>query len=225
METEDDICSVMHSYARKSLKPTFTVGSELTPLLKTPDDRPAKKPKPNIKTPEAPPVLLDVMLRVEKMQEESLARLVHIESAVKDNSASIKSLVDSLEPLAKHMDGMAVKVEKVGSRVTTLEKKNTTLHERVEELDSYKRRWNLRVAGVEERTGENVKQLIINLFSEVSPDIAGQLPLLVDIAHRLGPRSNKEQLSWRIIVQFISRSHGDKIWRDATLEKMAMGDC
>lgn len=41
-------------------------------------------------------------------------------------------------------------------------------------------------SGAEERISENVKQLIIDLLSEISLDIAGQLPLSVDIAHKLG---------------------------------------
>lgn len=52
-----------------------------------------------------------------------------MESQVKDNSASIKSLVDSL---TKNIDRMAVKVKKVDSRVTTLEKESAALCERVE---------------------------------------------------------------------------------------------
>lgn len=216
MEHSDDIRDTIHSYARRSLEPTFTdKDAEFTPLPATPDNRPAKKPKPSVKTPEAPPAMLAVMLRIEKMQEECLARMVHVETAVKANSASIKDVVDSLQSLAKHMDDVSEKMENIESRVSSLQKENATLRNKVEEMDSYKRRWNLRVAGLEESSGENVKKLVIDLFSAVSPDIADQLPLSVDIAHRLGPRSDKSKSSRRIIVQFISRFHRDKIWRDA----------
>lgn len=205
MEHSDGVRDTIHSYVRRSLDPIFTdKDSGFTPLPETPDNRPAKKPKLNVKTPEAPPAMLVVMLRIEKMQEECLARMGHVESAVKANSASIKDVADSLQSLAKHMDDVSEKMENVDSRVSSLQKENAALRDKVEEMDSYKRRWNLRVARVEESSGENVKQLVIDLFSTVSPDIADQLPLSVDIAHRLGPRSDKLKSSRRIIVQFIS---------------------
>lgn len=89
------------------------------------------------------------------------------------------------------------------------------LKDKCNELDSYKRRWNLRVAGVPKHAGENIKKTIIDLFCQVSPDIADQLAFSVDIVHRLGPLSGAAHSSRRIMVQFLSRSHRDKIWRDA----------
>ncbi len=69
-------------------------------------------------------------------------------------------------------------------------------------------------AGIPEKAGENVKQMISDLFSQVSPSIAADLPRGVDIAHRLGPRSAAERSSRRIIVLFSLRSQRDKVWRD-----------
>lgn len=216
MSDSENICDVMHSYARRSLEPALTESEPiLTPLPETPDNRPTKKAKQSAKTPEALPTMMALMLRIEKMQEETLARLVHMESAVKENSSSVKSLAEAMDCLAKHLNGVMERVDVIDTKLVALEKENAVLRERVEEMDAYKRRWNLRVAGLEERAGENVKQLIVDLFSEISPDIADKLPMAVDVAHRLGPRSDKERSSRRIIVQFISRSHRDKIWRDA----------
>lgn len=62
-----------------------------------------------------------------------------------------------------------------------------------------------------------MKQRVITIFSEISPDIADQLPSSVDIVHRLGPHLEKRGSPRRIIVQFISRTHRDKIWKDARL--------
>lgn len=45
METVDNNCSILHSYATKSLELTFTVGLELMALPETPDNHPAKKTK------------------------------------------------------------------------------------------------------------------------------------------------------------------------------------
>lgn len=159
--------------------------------------------------------LLAAMERVERMQEESLRRLRSLETSVKTNTDTLRSVTDSLEFLGKQVEDVTKKTDNLQTRVETLEKENTVLREKCNDLDAYKRRWNLRVAGIPERPGENVKKIITDLFSQISPDIGDQLPLAVDIAHRLGPRSGEDRSSRRIVVQFLSRSHRDKIWRDA----------
>lgn len=61
-----------------------------------------------------------------------------------------------------------------------LEKENAFLRNKCDKPDAYKRRWNLRIAGMEERMDENMKQRVISLLSELSPDIADQRPSSVD---------------------------------------------
>lgn len=159
--------------------------------------------------------LLSAMERIERMQEESLRHLRSLEITVKGNTDTLKSIIDSLEFSGKQVEDVTKKADNPQTRVEELEKENTALRQKCNDLDAYKRRWNLRVAGIPEQTGENVKKIVIDLFSQISPDIGEQLPLSVDIAHRLGPRSGEARSSRRIIVQFLSRSHRDKIWRDA----------
>lgn len=53
---------------------------------------------------------------------------------------------------------MASKVETLQQRVQVLKKENTKLKDKCNDLDAYKRRWNLWVAGVPEQLGENVKK-------------------------------------------------------------------
>ncbi len=62
---------------------------------------------------------------------------------------------------------------------------------------------------------------VIDLLSRVSPGIADSLQNSVDVAHRLGPKNRKagnkdtNKQPRRIIVQFLSRTHRDRIWADA----------
>ncbi|KAI2646758.1 LINE-1 type transposase domain-containing protein 1 [Labeo rohita] len=89
------------------------------------------------------------------------------------------------------------------SKVEILEKENKSLKEKCCGLDGYKRRWNLRVAGIPERERENVKIVVIEVFRSLSPLSAEKLQDMVDIAHRLGPKSGNSNRR-RIIVQFLS---------------------
>lgn len=149
-------------------------------------------------------VLLIVMERVEKMQEESMRRLQSFKATVKDNTCSIKSVTDAMEYMGKQIKEATDKVEILEKKVGFLEKENGVLRDRCNELDNYKRIWNLRVAGLKEQAGENVKKIMVDLFSQVPPDNADQLAFSVDIAHRLGPSSGEARSNRRIIVQFLS---------------------
>ena len=149
------------------------------------------------------------------MQQETLGRLDSLERSVGENTGSIKTVNTTLDGMGEQLAVARTEIDALHTKVATLELDNTKLREKCYELDAYKRRWNLRVANVCEQEGENVKEVIIDLFSQVSPGIANQLSSSVDIAHRLGPRSDDATSPRRIIVQFISRTHRDIVWRDA----------
>lgn len=228
MDKEEDISSTMHSYAKKAPQveegemevtlPEQEGSDSALSLPKAPKQRAAKRIKTNDDNEGqsvSNSVLLTIMERVEKMQEESLRRLQSLEATVKDNTCSIKSVTDAMEYMGKQIKEATDKVETLEKKVGFLEKENCVLRDRCNELDNYKRRWNLRVAGVKEQAGENVIKMMVDLLSQVSPDIAGQLAFSVDVAHRLGPRLGEARSNRRIIVQFLSRTHRDKIWKDA----------
>ena len=99
---------------------------------------------------------LTVLETVEKMQEESLRRLQSLEATVKDNTCSIKSVTDAMEYMGKQIKEATDKVDTLEEKVVFLEKENGVLRDRCNELDNFKRRWNLRVAGVKEESGENI---------------------------------------------------------------------
>lgn len=159
--------------------------------------------------------LLSIVQNIERMQRESLRRLMSLEGTVNQNSASIQSLCNSMVATEKKVDEAVQKTSLLQSKVDVLEKENHALRKKCNELDAYQRRMNLRVSGIPERAGEDVKKMMIDLFGQVSPAVADQLPLFVDVAHRLGPRSEDERSSRRIIVRFSHRSIKERIQRDA----------
>ncbi|KAL0178595.1 hypothetical protein M9458_027489, partial [Cirrhinus mrigala] len=227
MEADRRVQGAMHSYAKKSLDAAFkgndaanTSGSKIPLTLPETPKPPSKKSKivdrvgsdnqtvSNVH-------LLEVLERVEKMQAEFLTRMQSLETTVKDNTNSLNSVTEALEFMNNQVEEITDKVSSLQNRVESLEKENRVLRDKCDELDAYKRRWNLRVAGIQEQRGEDVRKILIDLFSKVSPEIADQLIYTLDVAHRLGPRSEGARSSRRIIVQFLSRNVRDQIWRDA----------
>ncbi len=164
-------------------------------------------------------MLLAAIEKLSKLQEESLAKLKSVEASVKENTSSICKLTCSLEAINRQMEDVTEKVLSLQSKVENLEKENKYLKEKCSGLDSYKRRWNLRVAGIPEREGENVKMVVIELFRNLSPHSGEKLQDMVDIAHRLGPKSGNSNPR-RFIVQFLSRTCRDAIWAEAILSEL-----
>lgn len=123
METEEDIRSTMHSYAKpldSQLEMDILMEQEdscLAQLLpETRKPQRAKKSKTfasseNETQPVSNSLLLTVMERIEKMQEESLRRLHSLKTSVKDNTSSIKSVTDALVLMGKQVEDMRNKVE------------------------------------------------------------------------------------------------------------------
>ncbi|XP_053179039.1 interferon-induced protein with tetratricopeptide repeats 5-like [Scomber japonicus] len=194
----------MHSYARKALENQLEVLDGLinsenpTPICEgSVEGRlPGKKSKTlasegDTQQNVSNSALMNVMERIEKLQEESLRRLQSLESTVQDNTQAIRSATDSLEQLGKQVDDVTLHVDSLQSQVETLEKENAVLRESA------------------------------SLPKKMEPqNIAQQLHFSVDIVHRLGPRSADRHSSRRIIVQFLSRTHRDKIWKDARTSKL-----
>lgn len=225
MDEDKPTRGAMHSYAKKSLDAALKVNDAKNPsgfkvpLPETPK-QPPKKSKFGERSASDNQVisnlqLMEVLERVEKMQLDFTHRMQSLEATVKDNTGTLNSVTEALGFMSNQIEEVSVKVSSLQNRVESLEKENGVLRDKCEELDAYKRRWNLRVSGIQEQRGEDVRKILIDLFGAVSPEIADQLVYALDIAHRLGPRSEGARASRRIIVQFLSRNVRDKIWRDA----------
>lgn len=198
----------MHDYARR-------LDSQFESAPDTPSKSPAQK-KSRIAHHEviSNAVLLKAIEKMSKMQEESLVKLKSVEVSVKENTASITKLTFSLEAMKEQVAGVTEQVTTLQTKVAALEKENKILKEKCSAFDGYKRRWNLRVAGIPEREGENAKIVVLEVFRDLCPNITEKLQDMVDIAHRLGPKSSNANPR-RIIVQFLSRTCRDAIWAAA----------
>ncbi|KAM3599083.1 uncharacterized protein V6R79_018580 [Siganus canaliculatus] len=65
------------------------------------------------------------------------------------------------------------------------EKKISELEEKLNEAERYQRRWNLRLYGLPEQGGEDIKRRVTEICSAIAPEVRDPL-LHVDISHRIG---------------------------------------
>lgn len=154
----------------------------------------------------------------------------------------IEGLQASVEFITNEIKDIKCNADHTEKRVVITEKKITELERKVAELERYKRRWNLRLYGLSEQQGENVRQRAMEVCKAVVPSLAHKADTLVDTVHRLGklekattPRSKDNTASDAetnttttrprgIILQFTMRYFRDAVWKAAKKNRYLSGN-
>ncbi|XDV17573.1 hypothetical protein PO909_023408 [Leuciscus waleckii] len=123
----------------------------------------------------------------------------------------LASIVKAVEFNAAEIKDCKSQVQTTGREVSVLKKNNEELRERVLELERYKRRWNLRIRGIKEKEGEDIRMVVTDLLVKISPSWSPNINHIVDTVHRVGRR--EENKTRHVIIQFTQRIHRDALWR------------
>ncbi len=94
--------------------------------------------------------------------------LTNIAKVVEFNAAKIKDCKTQLQSTVR--------------KVSALKKDNAELMERVLELERYKCRWNLRICGLKEKVGEDIREVVVQLLVKISPSWSSNINHIVDHA-------------------------------------------
>lgn len=116
------------------------------------------------------------------------------------------------------IDGQNELIQKLKTEVKELSEENTAIRKkikslksstdrRIDELEQYGRRNNLRIRGIEETTGENVNKIIMDTAKKIGARIDESC---IDRAHRVGRPGNDKPRP--IIVKFTSYAHRREMW-------------
>lgn len=114
----------------------------------------------------------------------SLKSVINERSDILDKG--IEGLKESVEFLTEELKDIKIKTDRTDKRVNAAEKRIDELENKVLDLARYKRRWNLRLYGLQEKEGENVRQRVLDVCKAVAPDFASKMNELTDSVHRLG---------------------------------------
>uniref|UniRef100_A0A1A8MRJ2 Uncharacterized protein n=1 Tax=Nothobranchius pienaari TaxID=704102 RepID=A0A1A8MRJ2_9TELE len=84
-----------------------------------------------------------------------------------------------------------------------------------EDQARYKRKWNLRLIGLPEKSEENVRETVIGLLTRVVPVSVDKLRDTVDTVHRLGVKGNaaSSTIPRAVIIQFSLKTLRDEVWK------------
>lgn len=141
--------------------------------------------------------------------------IAEVKEAVKENATQITGLTEAFEFICADIKTMKHRVDHIESKVKEHEASRDTREKRLAHLESYTRRWNLKLYGLEEKEKQDVRKEVIQVCQAFLPEAKDKLPDVVDTVHRLGPRKLTNNQPRAIIMQFTSRIYRDAIWHAA----------
>lgn len=120
-----------------------------------------------------------------------------------------------VEAVCVKMKDMTEKIVGIEKRVEKSEETVMKCLNCVSDLESYGRRWNLRLYGVTEAEKEDVRAEVIKVCWEVLPSEREKLHDAIDVAHWVGKQRHGDPRARGIILRFVSRRHREAIWKAA----------
>lgn len=130
---------------------------------------------------------------------------------LKQNTIMIAELSKGVEFNAKEIKDCKSASSNLRKEMCKVAKENAEMMERVQELERYKRRWNLKLRGLKEKTEERTRDEVLGIIAKINPQWSTKLECMVDSVHRVGKK--EEGRNRQVVVQFTMRHYRDEFWR------------
>ncbi|ROI65362.1 LINE-1 retrotransposable element ORF1 protein [Anabarilius grahami] len=150
---------------------------ESSSLQNTPTKVQAKKQKGNENPEISNAALLETIVTRFDLQDGKLSSIEH---KITENSLMIVNLTKAVEFNAAEIKDCKTKINLFEKQLTSVVTSHADLISRTSELERYKRRWNLRVIGMKETAGEDIRREIVSLLAEIAPHLQHKLEDIVD---------------------------------------------
>ncbi len=153
-------------------------------------------------------VLSDIQVLASK-HDKTLQKILMIKITTEATAKQIKSLNATVQQLA------GIHKEAVNQLESELQRlREESLKTSVHECRRYSWNWCLKLHGVAEKDGEDVRSVVINTLGKVTSGIADRTQNSIDVAHHLGPKQ-ADGTARSIIILFSLRRTRDLIWNAA----------
>ncbi|KAL1250622.1 hypothetical protein QQF64_018418 [Cirrhinus molitorella] len=199
---------VAHEYAMEVDGNSKEKRKEPSSLQNTPTKTLPKKQKSAESSEVSNAALMETL--IDRFDQQD-GKLSSIERKITENSIMIVSLTKSVEFNAAEIKDCKTKINLLDKQLTTVSTTHEDLINRTSELERYKRRWNLRIIGMKESTGEDIRREVVSLLAEIAPHLQHKLEDVVDTVHRIGPKTKEK--TRQVIIQFCMRKYRDEFWR------------
>ncbi|CAI5692233.1 unnamed protein product [Oreochromis niloticus] len=138
-------------------------------------------------------------------------KMADINNKLSENASLIANLVESIEFNAAEVRDCKDKIAGLEKEASTLRREVDELKEKARERDRYSRRWNLRIKGMKEGMGEDIRKEVIKILAKIAPEWSDNMEYIVDTVHRIGRK--EEGRNRQVMIQFTKRIHRDGIWK------------
>lgn len=214
-EDEQDLAT-----GEKSTNEWFNVRPKMSDVLATPlPDTPIKPSSKKSKregmdSDNTSAAILAAIQDLAGKYDKMFEKIASIDQTTAVTAKQIENLSSTVHQLVAEVSTHKEALQVVNTEILELKQVNATLKEEVGVCKRYSWRWTLKLHGVQEKPGEDVRSVVINILSKVVPGISDRMDDAVDIAHRLGPQ--RKDGSWRsIIILFALRRFRDIVWQSA----------
>ena len=157
--------------------------------------------------------ILDVMAAIQELSakhDATFHKISKIEKTTQATSREIESLSVKVKQLVVDVSENKKELHQMQSEIQHLKAENSTLKTTLNESRRYSWKCFLKLHGLEESDGENVRTRVIDILQQVAPDVCDSLHAGVDIVHRLGSKQERKNRS--IIILFAVRRVRDAVW-------------
>ncbi|KAL3979010.1 tripartite motif-containing protein 35 [Sarotherodon galilaeus] len=138
-------------------------------------------------------------------------KMADINNKLSENASLIANLVESIEFNAAEVRDCKDKIAGLEKEASTLRREVDELKEKARERDRYSRRWNLRIKGMKEGMGEDIRKEVIKILAKIAPEWSDNMEYIVDTVHWIGRK--EEGRNRQVMIQFTKRLHRDGIWK------------
>lgn len=186
----------------------------------TPIKTSTSKKKPRLSVDNEPQLSLlevqDNIIRVLNAKTEEINCNVNdIKELVKQNTMEIEGLKKSVDHCFLEVADLKKDNATLLSRCQTQENKMQRMENKVNEIDAYSRRMNLKLYGIHESPGEDIRSKVITTLLVVLPD-KNRVEAAVDVVYRLGRHKDinggNTTRPRPVIIKFSKQDTRDAIW-------------
>ncbi len=154
----------------------------------------------------------------------TLSKISTIEKTTELSSAKVDSLATSVQQLLADVKIHDERLSGMEKEMQTLKTENAYLRANIAETQRYSRRWSLKMHGLKETDGKDVRRITIDALAKVALKIQDHLDRVVDVVHRLGRKSSPPNANPKraIVILFSMRIYHDEVWRAARNSKFLL---
>ena len=185
-------------------------------------DTPLKPPTKKVKRDNRETAeILEAILVLSGKHDETFRKISAIEKTTESTSKQMEKLTSTVQQLTLDVKQQKHTLEVMKKEINLLQAENKTLKANIADCQSYSRRWSLKIHGVKEEDGENIRSRIIEILGKVAPNIRDSLKDGVDIVHRIGQR-RQDGSNRSTIILFAMRRFRDAVWKEARGSKFLL---